>query len=181
MLTPQAAVFSLLFASGEPFDKGQLAALVGLDREGLAAALSALAGSLDESGVVLVETETEVELRTAPEAAAVINKFREQTLARDLGKASLETLSIIAYQEGASRGEIDWVRGVNSSASLRTLLLRGLIEGRKDEHDKRRIRYYLTTEALAHLGLRNADELPRKQELSLKIAAIVKEVDYPSE
>ena len=53
------------------------------------------------------------------------------------------------FVTGATRGEIDWVRGVNSSASLRTLLMRGLIEGREDERDKRRIRYSLTTEALA--------------------------------
>ena len=72
---------------------------------------------------------------------------------RDFGKASMETLAAIAYKSGSTRGEIDWVRGVNSSASLHTLLMRGLIEGREDEHDKRRIRYSLTTEALAHLGL----------------------------
>ena len=91
-----------------------------------------------------------------------------------------ETLAIIAYQTGlrraeatgsdhaeagATHGEIDWVRGVNSSASLRTLLMRGLIEGREDERDKRRVRYALTTEALAHLGIARAEELPRFAEL----------------
>jgi segregation and condensation protein B len=104
-----------------------------------------------------------------------VKKLRESELARDLGKASLETLAVIAYQTGTTRGEIDWVRGVNSSTSLRTLLMRGLVEGREDERDKRRIRYSLTTEALAHLGIKNASELPRAKELSAAAGDIIKE------
>ena len=67
------------------------------------------------------------------------------------------------------------MRGVNSSTSLRTLLLRGLIEGREDERDKRRIRYSLTPEALAHLGITRATELPRAAELQAGAAAIIDE------
>ena len=175
MLTPPAALFSLLFASGGPLEKKRLAALIGIEEPELARAVAALADWLRGSGVALVETETEAELRTAPEASAIVRALRENELARDLGKASLETLAIIAYQGGATRGEIDWVRGVSSSASLRTLLLRGLIEGKEDERDKRRMRYTLTTEALAHLGLASVAELPRRTELSSGAAAIIEE------
>ena len=87
----------------------------------------------------------------------------------------METFAVIAYQDGATRGEVDWVRGVNSSASLRTLLMRGLIEGREDEADKRRVRYSVTTEALAHLGVTRAEELPRAQELRTIADSIIKE------
>lgn len=175
MLTPPAAVHALLFASGEPLEKKRLAALLGLKEEELTVVLGALVNLLKGSGVALVETATEVELRTAPEAVDIVKKLRESELSRDLGSASLETLSVIAYQEGATRGEIDWVRGVNSTASLRTLLLRGLIEGKEDEKDKRRIRYALTTEAFAHLGITRASELPRAEELRATAAAVVEE------
>lgn len=141
----------------------------------LTVVLKAVAASLKNSGTTLIETETDVELRTAPEAAAIVKKLRENELTRDLGKASLETLAVIAYRTGATRGEIDWVRGVNSSTSLRTLLMRGLISGREDERDKRRIRYSVTTEALAHLGIASADELPRAEELRAGAAEIIKE------
>ena len=124
---------------------------------------------------MLVETATEVVLRTAPEASALVKKLRESELTRDLGKASMETLAVIAYQAGTTRGEIDWVRGVNSSTSIRTLLMRGLIEGREDERDKRRIRYALTTEALAHLGLSRIENLPRYAELSAAAHAVIEE------
>jgi len=130
---------------------------------------------LKGSGLALIETAIEVELRTAPEASDLVKKLRESELSRDLGKASVETLAVIAYQTGATHGEIDWVRGVNSSASLRTLLMRGLIEGREDERDKRRVRYALTTEALAHLGIASAEELPRAVELRAAATAVISE------
>ena len=175
MLTPPAAAHAILFASGDPLEKKRLAALLGIKNTELTLVLKALTDSLKGSGVMLVETDTEVELRTAPEASAVVKKLRENELSRDLGKASLETLAVIAYRTGATRGEIDWVRGVNSSASLHTLLLRGLIEGREDERDRRRTRYSLTTEALAHLGIARAEDLPRAAELSASAQAAIRE------
>lgn len=175
MLTPPAALHALLFASGEPVEKKQLAKLLEIKDAELVVALKALTDSLKGSGVVLVETDTEAELRTAPEASVIVKKLRESELARDLGKASLETLAVIAYGAGTTRGEVDWVRGVNSSTSLRTLLMRGLIEGREDERDKRRIRYSLTTEALAHLGIVRTGDLPRAEELGAAAHAVIAE------
>jgi segregation and condensation protein B len=175
MLTPPAAAHAILFASGEPIERKRLATLLDMKEEELKPVLETLAKLLKGSGVTLIETDNEVELRTAPEAVSFVKKLRESELSRDLGKASMETLAIVAYQKGATRGEIDWVRGVNSSASLRTLLLRGLIEGKEDERDKRRIRYSLTTEALAHLGLTCVENLPRYTELSVVAHAVAAE------
>jgi len=178
MLTPPAAVHALLFSSGEPLEKKHLESLLGLGNAELAVVLKALEGLLKGSGLTLIETSTEVELRTSPEASVVIKKLHENELSRDLGKASMETLAVIAYQPGGTtRGEIDWIRGVNSSASLRTLLMRGLIEGREDERDKRRIRYNLTTEALAHLGLSSIKDLPRYEELSIGTKEVIETED----
>ncbi len=175
MITPPAAAHALLFASGEPLSRKQLAKLLEIQDAELAVVLKALAASLTNSGTTLVETETDVELRTAPEAAPIVKKLRESELARDLGKASLETLATIAYGTGTTRGEVDWVRGVNSSASLRTLLMRGLIEGREDERDRRRIRYSITTEALAHLGVKSVKDLPRAEELRASTVEAINE------
>ena len=173
MLTPPAAIEAVLFASGEPLEKKRLAALLGLKEAELKIALKALHEALAERGIALIETELEVELRTVPEAADILKKLRESELSRDLGKAALETLAVVAYQEGATRGDIDWVRGVNSTASLRTLLMRGLVEANEDPQDRRRLRYTLTTDAFAHLGIRNSGELPRHAELSRKAAETI--------
>lgn len=175
MLTPPAALHALLFASGEPISKKDISKLLGIKESDIAIALSALQKSLEGSGVVLVETATEAELRTAPEASDIVKMLRENELARDLGKGSMETLAVIAYRDSATRSDIDWVRGVNSTAALRTLLMRGLIEGKEDEHDKRRIRYSITTEALAHIGVASRADLPRYDELGAATTAVMEE------
>ena len=51
--------------------------------------------------------------------------------------------------------------------------MRGLIEGKEDATDRRRIRYQITTEALAHLGISHIENLPRFAELSKEAADIV--------
>jgi segregation and condensation protein B len=174
MLTPPQALEALLFASGEPLERKEAAKLLGIKESELQKVADALIVELKGRGVVLVETEHELELRTSGEASEFVKKLRESELSRDLGKGSLETLAVIAYQGGATRGQIDWVRGVNSTASLRTLQLRGLVEGREDERDRRRQRYSLTTEALAHLGIAHANDLPRHTELARGAAEIIK-------
>ncbi len=161
---------AVLFAAGEPLTKKRLATLLEVSPESLMDAVNALRIMLADRGLALVETEDELELRTAAEASDVIQKLRESELSRDLGKASLETLAFILYRGGATRGEIDWIRGVNSTAAIRALLLRGLIERTEDASDKRRARYRVTIDALAHLGAATPEDLPRFSELRQALA-----------
>jgi segregation and condensation protein B len=160
-LSTSATIEALLFASGDAMPKKQLAKLIDIPIADLHEELKELHEALDGRGLALIETEDEVELRTTPEAASAVKKYRESELSRDLGKASLETLALIMYKDGATRSEVDFVRGVNSTAALRTLLLRGLISRSEDDTDRRKARYAITPEALAHLGLSKIKDLPR--------------------
>ncbi len=162
---------ALLFAAGEPLTKKRAAGYLNTTPESVAEAIADLRVLLEGRGLALIETTEEIELRTSPEAADLVQALREGELSRDLGKASLETLAIILYKGGVTRGDIDWVRGVNSSAAIRSLLLRGLIERGEDAHDKRRAFYVPTVDALAHLGVSTLSELPRYAELHSAIAA----------
>lgn len=173
MLTPPQALEALLFAVGEPLTKKQAAALLEVSTEQLEAVSTALEESLKDRGLALVQTDTHLELRTSADAAVLVKKLREGELSRDLGKAGLETLAVILYRNGATRTDIDWLRGVNSSQTVRTLLMRGLIERIEDPADKRKFRYRATTEALAHLGISSADELPQFAELSANTDAAI--------
>jgi segregation and condensation protein B len=175
MLTPPQALEAILFAHGEPLEKKEAAKLLGISPTELKKVVGALGEVLKARGLALIETTDELELRTSGAASEFVKKLREDELARDLGKGSLETLAVIAYQNGATRSEVDWVRGVNSSASMRTLMLRGLIEGREDKSDRRRMRYSITSEALAILGLSRIEDLPRHKELARGAAEIIKE------
>jgi segregation and condensation protein B len=165
MLRLSALLEALLFAASGPVEKARLKKALGVEAGVLIDALEELKAGLVGHGLTIIETADEIELRTAAEAAEAVKHLREDEFSRDLGKGSLETLAVIAYQGGATRGQIDWVRGVNSTAALRTLLLRGLVVGTEDPADKRRVRYALTTDALAHLGIAGSAGLPRASEL----------------
>lgn len=169
-LTPPAQLEALLFAAGEAMPKKRLASIIGVSADLLTLAVDALRADLTSRGLTLIETDDAVEIRTSPEAADLIKKLRENELSRDLGKAGLEALAIVLYRGSATRGEIDWVRGVNSSATVRSLLLRGLIERTEDASDRRRARYIPTVDALAHLGVGKREELPSFEEFSSALA-----------
>jgi len=166
MLTPPAQLEALLFVAGEAVEKKRLASIIGVTPALLQKAVDVLRGELSNRGLSLVETDTSVELRTNGQATELIKKLRENELSRDLGKAGLETLALILYRGGATRGEIDWVRGVNSSQTVRSLLMRGLIEKTDNPEDARRPRYKATVDALAHLGVGKREELPDYEELA---------------
>lgn len=169
-LTHSAQLQAVLFAAGESMERKRLATLLGISAEELTEAAETLRAVVEGHGLALIETEDELELRTAPESSHIVKKLRESELSRDLGKASLETLALIVYRGSATRGEIDWVRGVNSGAAIRVLTLRGLIERTEDAADKRRARYKTTVDALAHLGVSRKEDLPRYQEFTATIA-----------
>jgi len=177
-LSHSAALEAVLFTAGEPLSKKRLAALLELSPVQLREAAIELHETLEKrGGLALIEAGEEIELRTSPEAADVVQKLREGELSRDLGKAGLETLAVVLYKGGATRSEIDWVRGVNSAAALRSLTLRGLVARSEDVNDRRRIYYTATIDALAHLGVSNARELPRYEEF----ASALSEADVQAE
>lgn len=169
-LSPSGILEAVLFAYGEPFEKKRLASHLGVSMERLEGMIADLRASLEARGLALVETAEELELRTAPDAADVVKKLREAELSRDLGKAGLEVLAIILYRGSATRSQIDWVRGVNSSATIRSLMLRGLIERSEDAADRRRARYAASIDALAHLGVGTREELPRFAEFAAALS-----------
>lgn len=161
---------ALLFAAGEALPKKRILTMLSIHEDMLSAAVKELKHELENTGLGVIETETELELRTSAEAAPVVEEYRKGELSRDLGKAGLEALAIILYQQGATRSEIDWIRGVNSTTAIRSLLLRGLIEREADTEDKRRMRYTPSIDAYAFLGVSGFEELPNAQALKAALA-----------
>lgn len=155
-----AKIEAVLFYRAEPVEKTELAKLLNTDQEALGEALNALKTKLGGRGLCLLELGEELELGTAPEASSLIEQIAKEELSRELGKAALETLTLIIYQGPISRPEIDQVRGVNSSFILRNLMVRGLVERVTDEKDSRRFLYQPTLELLRHLGLEKIESLP---------------------
>jgi segregation and condensation protein B len=102
----------------------------------------------------------------------VITKLRKQELEGSLGKAALETLSIVLYRGPISRTDIDYIRGVNSQFILRRLSIRGLIEKKQTESTRGGHLYTPTIELLTHLGITDVQNLPEYKKVQESLEEI---------
>lgn len=158
--TLDSQVEALLFWKGEPLTIPELCRALKAPSGDVKKALQAMKEKLQGRGIALVQTEDSFALATATEMHETIERLRKEELSRDLGKAALETLSIVLYKGKASRRDIEHIRGVNSTAILRSLLIRGLIERKQNESDERMFLYSPTVELLSLLGIHDVGELP---------------------
>ena len=163
---------AVLFYVAEPVEISDLAKILEVKKENILYALGELSKIYQDHGLVLIQHDSSVSFITSPEMSHIVEKITKEEYQRDLSRASLETLAIVAYKGPVSRKEIDYIRGVNSQYSLRNLVLRGLIERKNKYGDDRISVYNLTVDALLHLGLKNINELPEydKMKASLDIA-----------
>ncbi len=174
---------AILFWKGEGVMLSELCRALKAPSGEVKKALATLKEKLSRRGVVLIETEAEIALATAPSTHGLIEALRKEELSRDLGKAALETLSIILYKGSVSRREIEYVRGVNSTAILRSLLIRGLVERVQGEIDERQFLYHGTVELHSLLGITKAEDLPEFAEVRKELEALKPEPEgtLPSE
>lgn len=150
----------LLFYTAEPMAVSSIAKMLGANKDEVISAVEKLKESLGSRGIVLVQKEEEISLGTHPEMHELIEKIRKEELSKELSKASVETLSIVLYNSGVTRSEIDFIRGVNSSFILRNLSIRGLVERVPDPKDSRRATYKPTFELMQMLGISDLKNLP---------------------
>ena len=155
---------ALLFAAAEPLDEESLRSRLPQDAD-IPALLDTLAEDYSSRGVHLVKVAGKWAFRTADDLRFLMQ--REAIEQKKLSKAALETLSIIAYHQPATRAEIEAVRGVSiSRGTLDVLLEMGWIRLRGRRRSPGRPVTYGTTEHfLNHFGLDTIDELPGLAEL----------------
>jgi len=159
-LTLDKQIEAILFWKGEPQSIKKLAENLGKKEEDILAALEVLKEKIKDRGVELIWKDDEVMLGTAAKLSHIIERLTKEELVRDLGKAGLETISIIAYKGPISRAEIDYIRGVQSTFILRNLQIRGLVERINNPKDARSFLYRPTFELLQFLGVSKIEDLP---------------------
>ncbi len=166
-----AKIEAILFWKAEPVSIKKLSSLLQTDEKSIRTGIAELESALQGRGLSLIQTDSEVALGTAKEMSPVIEQLTKDELTRDLGKAGLETISIVLYQGPISRADIDYIRGVNSQFILRNLLIRGLVERVDNPADARSFLYKPTLELLAHLGTAKIEDLPEYQAIRSDIEA----------
>ncbi len=168
---------AILFWKGEPISKKKLGEFLRVSEEEINEAIQKLKESLESMGIVLMEKDNEVMLGTAPELSDLIENLQKEELNKELSKASLETLSIVLYKNGVTRAEIDYIRGVNSSFTLRALSIRGLVEKITDPKDSRRYLYKPTFELLSFMGVKTVEELPDYESVKDNIVVAIRNLE----
>jgi segregation and condensation protein B len=155
---------SLLFVAPEPLSVIVLGKILELPALDVELALRSLAGQFACRGVRLQEHNGHWEMVSAPESAPFVEKLLGLPSTTKLSPAALETLAIVAYHQPITKGQIEAVRGVDSSGVLNTLQARGLIvdKGRL-ETVGHPILYGTSAEFLRHFGLQRIEELPEPE------------------
>ncbi len=171
MLSLAAQIEALLFFRGDPVSISWLSKTLRVHENKIEQALDELSEALEGRGVTLVRSKESVTMTTRKEMAVVFEEIRKGELEEDLTKAAVEVLSVIMYSDGATKKEIDYVRGVNSQISLRNLASRGLI--RRGE-EGRGTKYEPTTDLLRFLGISELKELPQFDEFNAGIKEAVR-------
>ncbi|OGG79183.1 hypothetical protein A3A39_03640 [Candidatus Kaiserbacteria bacterium RIFCSPLOWO2_01_FULL_54_13] len=162
---------AFLFIEGGSMSRRKLAGLLKCSPSELQGALDAITERLKGTGLSLVQSETEASLVVSNDATKEVEAALKEELSRDIGDAGLEVLAIVLYIGPSTRTRIDYIRGVNSSSTLRNLLARGLLERAGNPKDAREYLYRPTTETLAYLGVEKSKNLPDYDTIVRELAA----------
>ncbi len=160
-------VEALIFASDKPLTVARLRQLTRVsDTKRLEQALATIAEDFSERGIVLQQVSGGYQFRTRTQFSSWVQQLIAGRPVR-LSRAQLETLAIVAYRQPITRPEIDDIRGVDSTATLKLLIDRALIRilGKKEEVGRPML-YGTTKEFLDFFSLGDLRELPTLREYS---------------
>ena len=159
----EAAVESILFASGEPVNIERICVALAIDRPTAERILQGLMDyyAYERRGMRLLKIEDCWQLCSAPDYVEAIRRAFEIRKPAKLSQPALEVLTIIAYYQPVTRAYVDQIRGVDSSYTMSLLIDRGMIEecGRLQVPGRPR-QYRTTKQFLRSFHLSNLDELP---------------------
>ncbi len=159
----QRAIEAILFAAGERVDISRLAFVLETDEADIEDAADALAGALsfERRGIRIIKLEKGYQMVSSGEMVDYVTKALETRKPPKLSSSQLETLTIVAYYQPATKAMVEQIRGVDSSYSVAALLNKKLIEesGRLNVPG-RPILYRTTPDFLRTFGLQSLDELP---------------------
>lgn len=165
---------SVVFVAGEPVMVSDLCLKFDVKQKDIEKAVNNLKKKYDEkSGIQILYFNNKIQFASNPKyvdsVTAVLNPIRQ----RNLTKATLETIAIVAYKQPVTRLEIEEIRGVNSDYAINILLEHKLIEivGRKDTVGKPSL-FGTTDEFLKRFDISSVSDLPKYEDLMAQIEKI---------
>lgn len=165
----QRAIEAILFAAGERVEVSRLAMALECDEQDIIQACDTLANELafERRGIRIIKLEKGYQMVSSGEMADYVTKALETRKPPKLSSSQLETLTIIAYYQPATKAMVEQIRGVDSAYSVAALLNKKLIEeaGRLNVPG-RPIQYKTTPDFLRTFGISSLEELPPIEKVS---------------
>ena len=159
---------AVLFAAGEPVELERLAKTAERDPDEVETAAQALIDeyAFERRGIRIVHLDKAYQMCSSGEMSPYVTKALETRKPPKLSASQLETLTIIAYYQPATKAYVEQLRGVDSSYSVSALLNKHLIEecGRLNVPG-RPILYRTTADFLRTFGLESLEELPEIEKM----------------
>ena len=159
----QRAIEAILFAAGERIEVSRLAMALEADPKDIVAAADKLMDELsfERRGIRILKLEKGYQMVSSGEMADYVTKALETRKPPKLSSSQLETLTIVAYYQPATKAMIEQIRGVDSSYSISALMNKKLIdEAGRLNVPGRPIQYKTTPDFLRTFGISSLEELP---------------------
>ena len=168
----QRALMAVLFAAGEPVAASRLAESLQVDESEIHRECEALISALSyhRSGIRIVKLEDAYQMCSSAEMAEYVTKTLETRKPPKLSPSQLETLTVIAYYQPATKAYVETIRGVDSADSVSALLTKKLIRecGRLNVPG-RPILYETTPDFLRVFGLESLADLPDIEKVDIAV------------
>ena len=152
---------AILFSAGRVVTQEELVLALEIDKKQVEELVKNMQKDFANRGIEIIKIEDGYQLYSKKEYYEYIYPILDKRAKPNLSTAALETLAIIAYNQRATRAEIEAIRGVNSDGTIYKLLDYGLIEdaGKADLPGKPTT-YKTTPEFLKLFGYENLSNLP---------------------
>ena len=168
----QRALMAVLFAAGEPVAASRLAESLQVDESEIHRECEAIISALSyhRSGIRIVKLEDAYQMCSSAEMAEYVTKTLEARKPPKLSPSQLETLTVIAYYQPATKAYVETIRGVDSAYSVSALLTKKLIRecGRLNVPG-RPILYETTPDFLRVFGLESLADLPDIEKVDIAV------------
>lgn len=160
-------LMTLLFAHGKPLMVDRLSLACGASEEEVEVALGVLKERLlsVSLGIELIQVASAFQLRSMPGVSHYIRNLKTAK-PKKLSAQAVETLAIIAYRQPIVKSDIEMIRGVDATPTMKTLIDRKLIRIIGHQPTVGQPALYGTTDEFLNLfGLSSLKDLPTLRDL----------------
>jgi segregation and condensation protein B len=146
-------IINVLFLSGQEMGFKKIAEILSVTENDIISLIPEIKNNLESIGLNLLQSNSALSITTHANYSDILKSFTKYEIDDELSPAALQTLTIIGYLDQPSVADISFIRGINSTLAVRTLMTKGLIDKIEDK------RYTISAEALKYLGLSKKEDL----------------------